>query len=36
MTTFTRIEDGECPSITINPKHKIAKISDYTYGGFTE
>ncbi|AEO58452.1 glycoside hydrolase family 51 protein [Thermothelomyces thermophilus ATCC 42464] len=36
MATFTRIEDGESPSITIHPSHKIAKISDNIYGGFTE
>jgi alpha-N-arabinofuranosidase len=36
MATFTRIEDGDSPSITIHPDHKIAKIDDKIYGGFTE
>jgi len=34
--TFTRIEEGETPSITILPSHKVAKIDDNIYGGFTE
>jgi hypothetical protein len=36
MATFTRIEEKETPSITIHPSHKIAKINDNIYGGFTE
>jgi alpha-N-arabinofuranosidase len=36
MASFTRIEEGESPSITIDPSHKIAKINDNIYGGFTE
>lgn len=36
MASFTRIEESESPSITINPAHKIAKINDNIYGGFTE
>ncbi|KAH7084545.1 glycoside hydrolase superfamily [Paraphoma chrysanthemicola] len=36
MATFTKIEDGESPSIIINPSHTIAKVNDNIYGGFTE
>jgi alpha-N-arabinofuranosidase len=36
MATFTRIEGGESPSITIHPSHTIAKVNDNIYGGFTE
>lgn len=36
MATFTRIQESETPSISINPSHKIAKINDNLYGGFTE
>lgn len=36
MASFTRIEEDETPSITILPDHKIAKINDNIYGGFTE
>jgi alpha-N-arabinofuranosidase len=36
MATFTRIEEGESPSITIHPNHKIAEIDNNIYGGFTE
>lgn len=36
MATFTKIADGEQPVISVNPAHKISKIDDYTYGGFTE
>ncbi|USP75437.1 putative alpha-L-arabinofuranosidase C [Curvularia clavata] len=36
MASFTRIEESETPSISINPSHKIAKINDNLYGGFTE
>ena len=36
MASFSRIEESESPSITIHPSHKIAKINDNIYGGFTE
>lgn len=36
MASFTRIDESETPSITIHPSHKIAKINDNIYGGFTE
>lgn len=36
MASFTRIEESESASITINPSHKIAKVNDNIYGGFTE
>jgi hypothetical protein len=36
MATFTKIEEGESPSILIHPSNKIAKINDNIYGGFTE
>lgn len=36
MTSYTKISDSEQPVITVNPRHKIAKIEDNTYGGFTE
>jgi len=36
MASFTKIEESETPSITIHPSHKIAKINDNIYGGFTE
>jgi len=36
MASFTRIEESESASITINPSHKIAKVDDNIYGGFTE
>lgn len=36
MTTFTKIGEDEQPVISINPAHKISKIDDNTYGGFTE
>jgi hypothetical protein len=36
MASFTKIEESESPSITIHPSHKIAKINDNIYGGFTE
>ena len=36
MATFTRIEEGDSPSITIHPNHKIAEIDNNIYGGFTE
>ncbi|KAF2188040.1 glycoside hydrolase family 51 protein [Zopfia rhizophila CBS 207.26] len=36
MATFTKISEDETPSITIHPSHKVAKINDNVYGGFTE
>lgn len=36
MTSFTKIGEDEQPVITINPAHRISKIEDNTYGGFTE
>ncbi|KAK7182401.1 hypothetical protein DPSP01_002307 [Paraphaeosphaeria sporulosa] len=36
MTSFTRIADEGSPSIIVHPDHKIAKINDNIYGGFTE
>jgi alpha-N-arabinofuranosidase len=36
MTTFTRIADDETPTITVHPHHKLSKVNDNIYGGFTE
>jgi hypothetical protein len=36
MTTFTRIPDSETATITVDARHRIAKINDNIYGGFTE
>lgn len=36
MATFTKIADDEQPVISINPAHRISRIEDNTYGGFTE
>jgi alpha-N-arabinofuranosidase len=36
MASFTRISDEETPSIIVHPDHKLAKINDNIYGGFTE
>jgi len=36
MATFTKIPDDETPVVSVNPTHKISKIEDNTYGGFTE
>jgi alpha-N-arabinofuranosidase len=36
MASFSKIVEGDTPSITIHPSHKIAKINDNIYGGFTE
>ena len=36
MASFARTSDDETPSIIIHPSHKIAKINDNIYGGFTE
>lgn len=36
MATFTKIPEADTPTITLNPQHKISKINDNVYGGFTE
>ena len=36
MATFTKIAESEPHVISINPAHKVSKIDDNTYGGFTE
>jgi len=36
MTTFTQLAQGEQASISVSPKHKLSKINDNIYGGFTE
>jgi alpha-N-arabinofuranosidase len=36
MAAYTKIPSSETPSITINPRHKLSKINDNIYGGFTE
>ena len=36
MATFTKVGDDEQTVISVNPAHKISKIEDNTYGGFTE
>ena len=36
MTTYTEIRDGEQATISIYPSHKLSKINENIYGGFTE
>ena len=36
MTTFTKLQAGEQPSISVFPTHKLSKVNDNIYGGFTE
>lgn len=36
MTSFTRIADGQQPTISVYPSHKLGKINENIYGGFTE
>lgn len=36
MTTFTKLSNGEKPSVSVYPSHKLSKINDNIYGGFTE
>lgn len=36
MATFTKISENDTPSISLNPAHRISKINDNVYGGFTE
>ncbi|KAI9643988.1 hypothetical protein NHQ30_007340 [Ciborinia camelliae] len=36
MTTFTRIPDGETPSINVDVSRRLSKINPMIYGGFME
>ncbi|EMC94106.1 glycoside hydrolase family 51 protein [Baudoinia panamericana UAMH 10762] len=36
MTTFTKLDDGDQPGIFVYPSHKLSKINDNVYSGFTE
>lgn len=36
MTTFTKLEANEQATISVYPTHKLSKINDNIYGGFTE
>lgn len=36
MSTYTKLSQGEQPSISVNPAHKLSKINENIYGGFTE
>lgn len=36
MTTFTRIEEIETPTIDIDVQRRLSKIDDHIYGGFLE
>jgi len=36
MTTFTKIPEGGNSSIVVHADRRLAKISPYLYGGFTE
>ncbi|KAK3074401.1 hypothetical protein LTR53_003195 [Teratosphaeriaceae sp. CCFEE 6253] len=36
MTTFTKLSAGEQASISVYPSHKLSKVNDNIYGGFTE
>jgi alpha-N-arabinofuranosidase len=36
MTTFTKLEANEQATISVYPSHKLSKINDNIYGGFTE
>ena len=36
MATFTKISEEEQPSISIDARHKVSKIDDNIYAGFTE
>ena len=36
MTTYTNISGGERTKIVVHPDHKISKINENIYGGFTE
>jgi alpha-N-arabinofuranosidase len=36
MTTFTKLEAGDQPLISVYPNRKLSKINDNVFGGFTE
>lgn len=36
MTTFTKLEPGSQPLISVYPNRKLSKINDNVFGGFTE
>lgn len=36
MTTFTKLAAGEKASIAVYPSHKLSKVNDNIYAGFTE
>ncbi|KAI6828809.1 putative alpha-L-arabinofuranosidase [Hortaea werneckii] len=36
MSTFTKLSAGEQPSLSVYPRHKLNKINENIYGGFTE
>jgi len=36
MTTFTRINEDETPSITVDESRRLSKIDPNIYGGFME
>lgn len=36
MTTFTKIDDSEKPTIAVHPSRKISRIDRKIYSGFTE
>ena len=36
MTTFTKLAEGEQAQISVYPSHKLSKVNDNIYGGFTE
>nr|OQO26526.1 hypothetical protein B0A51_07929 [Rachicladosporium sp. CCFEE 5018] len=36
MTTFTKLDDGGQPCITVSPYHRLSKVNDNVYGGFAE
>jgi hypothetical protein len=36
MATFTRIPEGDTPSIDVDPARRLSKINKNIYGGFME
>ncbi len=36
MATFTKIEDGQMPSIEVSASRIVSDINPLIYGGFTE
>jgi hypothetical protein len=36
MTTFTKINDDETPTISVHPSRPLSKINPKIYSGFTE